>query len=207
MKPDDESFVVFISSREGNVPHIFRVNADGSALRKVIPSPTRGDPAFVSPDGKSLSFIAADGTRLMRMPIDGSQEPTVFAERVIAAGTFSPDGTKIAYAAYVRANPDDPGSERGMGIVTPVNGGAPLITFEGRSRLYGWAPQSDGIDGVLYLGGAGNIWRQKLSGGEPQKVTNFDSGFIQGFAWAKDGTLYLGRGEPSADIVLISGFK
>jgi hypothetical protein len=126
---------------------------------------------------------------------------------VLAGGAFSPDGTKVAYAAYVRANPDDPSSERGRGIVTPVNGGAPLITFEGRSRIYSWAPQSDGIDGALFLDGAGNIWRQKLSGGEPQKVTNFDSGLIWAFAWAKDGTLYLGRGEPSADIVLITGFQ
>ena len=66
----------------------------------------------------------------------------------------------------------------------------------------------EAVDYVLTRNGVSNIWRQKLSGGPPKQVTNFESGQIFDFDWSRDGRqLAVTRGSESSDVVLISNFR
>jgi Tol biopolymer transport system component len=40
---------------------------------------------------------------------------------------------------------------------------------------------------VLTRNGVSNIWQQKLTGGPPKQITNFESGQIFDFDWSRDG--------------------
>jgi len=71
-----------------------------------------------------------------------------------------------------------------------------------------WAPAGDAVEYALTRSGVTNIWRQKLGGGTPKQITNFESGQIFDFAWSHDGSqLALTRGSESSDVVLISNFR
>ena len=75
----------------------------------------------------------------------------------------------------------------------------------GDADLLEWAPDGEGVQFLLTRKGAMNVWEQRLTGGEPQQLTNFASGKIFDFAWTKDGkTLLLAKGEVTRDVVMIS---
>ena len=61
---------------------------------------------------------------------------------------------------------------------------------------------------MLTRNGVSNIWQQKLTGGPPKQITNFESGLIFYFEWSPNGgQLALTRGNLSSDVVLISNFQ
>ena len=71
-----------------------------------------------------------------------------------------------------------------------------------------WAPGGDAVEYVLTKNGVSNIWQQKLTGGPPKQITNFESGLIFDFEWSPDGgQLALTRGTLRSDVVLISNFR
>lgn len=52
-----------------------------------------------------------------------------------------------------------------------------------------------------------NIWRRPLTGGEPQRLTNFSDLTIVRFARSPDGRLVLCRGSQTRDAFLMTGFR
>ena len=71
-----------------------------------------------------------------------------------------------------------------------------------------WAPAGDAIEYALTRNGVSNIWQQKLTGGPPKQITNFESGLIFNFDWSHDGRqLAMTRGSESSDVILISNFR
>jgi Tol biopolymer transport system component len=71
-----------------------------------------------------------------------------------------------------------------------------------------WSPEGDAFDYVLARNGVSNIWRQKLTGGRPKQITNFQSGLIFDFHWSRDGKqLALARGSETSNVILISNFR
>jgi hypothetical protein len=52
-----------------------------------------------------------------------------------------------------------------------------------------------------------NIWRQRLSGGAPEKVTSYSDLTIFRFDLSRNGDLALARGTQTRDAVLISNFR
>jgi eukaryotic-like serine/threonine-protein kinase len=56
--------------------------------------------------------------------------------------------------------------------------------------------------------GVNNIWLQKIDGGTPRQITNFDHGDIYAFDWSPDGKwLAVASGEPKADVVIVRNFR
>ena len=104
--------------------------------------------------------------------------------------------------------------------IIPFDGGASLYRFDWPALVGGdprwsaldgeprWAPGGEAVDYVLTRNGVSNIWRQKLSGGPPKQITNFEWGQIFNFAWSHDGRqLALTRGCESSDVIMISNFR
>jgi Tol biopolymer transport system component len=71
-----------------------------------------------------------------------------------------------------------------------------------------WLPDGKGVQFVITLNGAANIWEQPVAGGPRRQITNFTSGHIFDFDWSRDGKLlYLAKGEKNSDVILISNFR
>ena len=124
---------------------------------------------------------------------------------------ISPDGKRIAYLTLPNSTVGSPSASRPNQLkVIPFDGGAPLYQFDWPPSASNprWAPGSDAVEYVLTRSGVSNIWQQKLAGGPPKQITNFESGLIFDFEWSPNGSqLALTRGSLSSDVVLISNFQ
>jgi hypothetical protein len=58
------------------------------------------------------------------------------------------------------------------------------------------------------MDGKWNLWRQPLTAGEPQRLTDFPSLRIFHFHWSPDGQqLVLSRGDVRSDVLALSDFR
>jgi Tol biopolymer transport system component len=192
------------------------MNIDGSNPIRIA------DETFVlgpqcSPDGKWVVYVRGPSWIPVKVPITGAKPPEVFAQDFdMGLGYFpriSPDGKRIMYLASHEA-PDKPSSPSASNPyqlkVIPFDGGADLHKFDWPISASGprWAPSGDAVEYALTRNGVSNIWRQKLGGGPPKQITNFQSELIFGFHWSRDGRhLALTRGSESSDVILFSNFR
>jgi Tol biopolymer transport system component len=152
----------------------------------------------------------------MRVAIGGYKPPEPLSQSLAfgpeAVLAFSPDGKRVAYLAEAPVeHPSSPSASRPNQMnVIAFDGGSLLhqLDWPAAAGSCRWAPGGEAIDYVLTRNGVSNIWRQKLAGGAPKQITNFDSGHIFDFDWSRDGTqLALTRGIESSDVILIRDFR
>jgi Tol biopolymer transport system component len=83
-----------------------------------------------------------------------------------------------------------------------------MLALPASASVFRWAPAGDAIEYALTRSGVSNIWGQKLGGGPPKQITNFESGLTFDFDGSRDGRyLALTRGSESRDVILISNFR
>ena len=92
----------------------------------------------------------------------------------------------------------------------PVDGTGPVKFFD-VTRLANfrngirWTP--DGV-AVTYRDWADGIWRQPLSGGEPQRVPGLPQEKLFTYGWSPDGQRFaFTRGTERRDVVLLTNFR
>jgi len=199
----DGSFIVFFGSHGGQFG-VWRARLDGTDVRPLAPV---SDAAYqnISPDGRWLYYTSAVTGVLStwRVPTDGSAPPALVAAGLERAAV-SPDGRMLAGIYSPVAN-----GPQSLGIL-PSAGGAPVNVFPGMAAATGAGNFVWGLDGksVLYTTvERSNIWRQRLSGGAPEKVTSYSDLTIFRFDLSRDGQLALARGTQTRDAVLISNFR
>jgi len=195
---------LLFDSYNGGTAQLMRSDLDGSNLTKLADKVGESD---CSPDGKWLVYRAnvQSVDRIYRLPIEGGT-PT---ELAIAPGggdsLISPDGKFIAYS-YEEGSPVP---ELKIAVI-PAEGGSPLHVFQSQAGAasFRWSPDGKALQYALTRSGAGNIWEQPLSGGDPHQFTHFTSGLIFDFSWSRDGKqLLLSRGDRTSDVVMISNFR
>jgi serine/threonine protein kinase len=217
----DGRYVVFTSYREQK-QGIWRIDADGSNPVRIADETLAQGP-LCSPDGKWVVYLRGPVWFPMRVPIDGEKPPEVMAQDPVAAGPISeaglvvptqisPNGKLIAYLTWSApgVNPPPIGSKPLVLKVIPLGGGAPVLQFNWPALAGGprWAPKGDALQYVLTKNGVSDLWEQRLTGGPPKQITNFQSGLIFDFSWSQNGKqLALTRGSTSSDVILISNFR
>ena len=196
----DNRYVVFSSNR-GDSWNIWRIGLDGSDLKQLT---TVGSPrASVTPDGRwvlypirgeegfvSIWKVSIDGGDSVRLTYGTSGYPRI-----------SPDGKMFA-CAYNQGN-----GEKSQLAVFPIDGGEPMHLFDlplQPSFNVGirWTPDGQSL---VYRDFGPSLWRQPLTGGEPEKILEFPDEIIYAFDWSFDGQQFaVAHGEEVRDVVLIT---
>ncbi|MCA1624818.1 MAG: winged helix-turn-helix domain-containing protein [Acidobacteria bacterium] len=197
-------FVVFVSTRSGR-QNIWRMNADGGNQTQLTDGEGENNPTF-TPDGQSVVFNSIKGGSLWKVSVEGGEAVQLCNGEKSLRVAISPDGKKFAY--FGRKD-----NKRKL-LIKSFPECNLLLEFEAAESRASpakivWAKDSrsliyDHEDATR----VGNLWRQSLDGGEPQKLTNFTSDQIYDFGFSPDGNwLAFVRGVRSHDAVLLKGFK
>jgi Tol biopolymer transport system component/predicted Ser/Thr protein kinase len=195
---------LLFDSYNGSTTQLMRSDLDGSNMVKLADNVAESE---CSPDGKWAVYRGTTQTvdKIYRLPVDGGP-PTELATASGGGNTLiSPDGNSIAYTF----EEGSPVPEVKIAVI-PAAGGSPVHVFQVRagSGSLRWSPDGKGFQFVLTRNGAGNIWEQSLTGGDPHQITHFTSGLIFDFSWSRDGKqLLLSRGDRTSDVVMISNFR
>jgi eukaryotic-like serine/threonine-protein kinase len=199
----DDRYLLF-DSYNGSESQLMRSDLDGSNTTKLADKVAESE---CSPDGTWLAYRAnvQSVDAIYRLPVEGGT-PTHLAIAPGGADTLiSPDGKFIAYSFEEGA----PVPQLKIAVM-PAAGGSPQYVFPTPSGASGfrWSPDGKALQFALTRNGAGNIWEQPLSGGDPHQFTHFPSGLIFDFSWSRDGKqLLLSRGDRASDVVMISKFR
>jgi Tol biopolymer transport system component/DNA-binding winged helix-turn-helix (wHTH) protein len=211
----DGRFIVYAAHREQK-RGIWRMDADGSNPIRIADEIFAISPQC-SPDGKWVVYLQGPSWNLVKVPITGAMPPEVLAQDFGggfgASLKISPDGKRIMYLAMPDP-PVSPGSQSESNPyrlkVIPFDGGIASyqVAWPVSASVARWAPAGDAVEYALTSNGVSNIWRQKLGGGPPKQITNFESGLIFDFDWSHDGRqLALRRGSESSDVIMIRNFR
>jgi Tol biopolymer transport system component len=199
----DGTFVAFYAVHDGQ-SGLWRARPDGSELRLLDKVSA---PSFlnVSPDSRWLYYTSATSGRpsTWRVSTDGGHASLVALG--LERGIVSPDGTLLA-GLYIPVV----GGPYSLGVL-PVAGGPPVHVFHDyapptSSGTLRWAP--DG--GSLYYTTVErmNVFRQRLSGGAPEKMTPYSDQTLLWFDLTRDGKQFVfARGTQSRDAFLITNFR
>jgi len=201
--PDGFS-VVFVSERSGT-PQVWKINIDGTGLKQLTTAedylPT------VSPDGRWVYYASWAGGKMniWRVQFDGGTPEMVVAKPSLAP-QISPDGKFLACSYQASAGTPY------RAAILPIEGGEPLAIFDiagetGRT----WRRWSADGKNLLYIdqeAGVFNVYAKPVTGDRSQRVTQFESGVLFGFAVSRDGSvLAVARGSRNSDVVLISDIR
>lgn len=195
---DDGRWLIFQSDKSGS-NEVWRANPDGSDLRQLTTSGANSQP-HVSPDGKWIVFVSRQNGRneLMKISVDGG-EAIRLAENANLTPRVSPDGKLVAYGY---------GSDEQLKLaVISIDGGAAVKVFS-TPRLANftigirWSPDGKFI---AYRDWANGLWKQRVEGGEPERIAGLPEEKLYAYGWSPDGKRFaFTRGQEIRDVVLLS---
>ena len=213
----DGRYIVYAAYREQK-RGIWRMSVDGTNPIRIADETFAIGPQC-SPDGKWVVYVREGPSWTpVKVPIMGEKAAEVLAQDFdfeIGGNPLriSPDGKRIMFLASPKPpeNPSSPSPSNPYQLkVIPSDGGAALYKFDWPASASAprWAPTGDAVEYALTRNGVSNIWQQKLAGGPPKQITNFESGLIFDLEWSRDGRqLALTRGSESSDVILMSNFR
>ncbi|HEX8189062.1 MAG TPA: winged helix-turn-helix domain-containing protein [Pyrinomonadaceae bacterium] len=203
----DGRHVVFSSERSGR-NKIWRIDIDGGNPTQLTAGAAADFLPNYSPDGRWVVYTSDDARErsLWKIP-SGGGEPSRLTSEVAVWPSVSPDGRFVACW-----HTDERKKSLALAVV-PIEGGAPVKSFEVSPTANTWAeirwtPDGRGLTYVDAPDGVGNLWLQPLAGGPPKRLTDFKSDRIFRFDWSRDGRqLVCSRGAETNDVVLIGGLR
>ena len=198
-------FFVF-STVENGTNRLFRVDVDGTNVKQLTFGDEEVD-SSISPDGQSVVYGTVQNRNgvpyfeLFRVPSEGGEASQVGSAECFSP-SYSPDGTMIS---CIGPNND--------ALILSASDGSEIKRFRLPANVTsnfgtGWMPDSSAVTLIINDKGASNIWVYPIKRSKPYQLTNFSSGIIYRFALSPDGErLYLARGYPVQDAVLITNYR
>jgi Tol biopolymer transport system component/DNA-binding winged helix-turn-helix (wHTH) protein len=208
----DGRFIVFTSSRTGTT-QIWRMDTDGRNQKQLTfggESNERVQSPAISADGTEIFFIkrGAGQSAIWKISVEGGNAAQV--SRLTNATpegflSISPDGKRLAYH-HISDKPEAEGENNLFQIgVLPTEGDSEpqLFNLPMRRPFVQWTSDT-AFDYAAGTFNSSSIWRQTLTGGEPQKLLEFPDRIFN-FAWSQDGkNLVVARGKQQGDAILIT---
>jgi len=202
----DGRYVVFKSTRDHGIPRLWRMDAEGSDLKKLTPDASHS--GRCSPDGVWVVYSSGITGKetLWKTRIDGG-DPVQITDYPSQWPEVSPDGKMIVCDYF-----DEQASPQRWRIgIIAASGGRPLSGFDiperAEHRIH-WA-----VDGLalLYINtesGVSNIWSHPIDGSPARKLTDFTTDLIFALDVSRDGKQFVCvRGTSTSDAILISNFR
>lgn len=199
----DGRYVVFVSDRAGKF-NLWRINSDGTDPVALTNGEGEQQPVFTA-DGSFVVFSSMKDVSLWKISIFGG-EPIKVSDKRAYDVSISPDGTEFAHFA----NTDGQLKILIRSLETadvlkeldPIKGlfaGSQVVWSKESRDLFYAAHDNNSV---------GNIWRQPISGGLPEKLTHYMSGEIFYFDFSPDDSqVAMIRGGWKYDAILLKGFK
>ncbi len=191
--PDGRTLLLsLIGQGSGNNTNIWRVNADGTNLKRLSNGQRDRGPEC-SPDSKWAYYINANASRVERVSVDGGTPETLpgtpIPHALILDRYFdpSPDGKSVAFLISVPEKnpvhkiavvPLDAGAQPQVRLLDPH----PAIWYPLR-----FTPDGKALVHPFNLNRVENLWLQPLDGSPGRQITNFKTDLIVGLRWSPDG--------------------
>jgi Tol biopolymer transport system component/DNA-binding winged helix-turn-helix (wHTH) protein len=199
----DGRYLIFQSERHGTYA-IWREELANGDLKRLTNAAIAAQPDLSS-DGKWIVYISAPGFAnieglgtLYRISVEGGEAERLSDKRANWP-RVSPDSKFIA-CGYE----DD---DKMKLAILPITGGTPVKLFA-LPRLANlrfsvrWTPDGKG---VTYRDWASGIWRQNLSGGQPERLSELPEEKLYGYGWSRDGKFFaFTRAATSRDVTLLT---
>ena len=204
VSPDGKQ-IVFHTNRNGNWG-IWQMDRDGGNPHALTTdNKFENNWAHYTPDAKSIIYQRSrtgGEQRLWKMPAEGGPSRQITSSTCTLPAVSERDGSIACW--YTN---DDSKPEWQIGIFS-AEGGRPLKTFPlplsvSVQSAPRWSPNGRAVHYIDNRGGSSNIWSQPVDGSPARPLTDFKTGQIFSFAWARDGRLAYSRGIQTADVVLI----
>jgi Tol biopolymer transport system component len=196
--PDGSSIVFEGKDESGD--RIWRMAVDGGSAAPISPGPFDWDPV-VTPDGRWVYYTSQHPDRpgMHKVPITGgepsymdpsySQDATSDGRLLVLADELgSPWAVAHGFVGSFQRVDGVPA------LYHPIDNRTVPVRFTdgGRALLYG-----------AIRNGVSNVWQKRLSGGQPEQITDFANDRIFAFAQSHDGRLAVARGSVQSDVVLM----
>lgn len=207
LRGDPNGDIFVISANVGKSNHLFRVDSEGFGAKQLTFGDSSVIDASVSPDGKTIVYGSEYwindkmAARLERISSEGERD--TFSVPNCWLPNFSPNGSLISCIRY-----DSPEI-----VVINAEDGRELESHRFPSSAVwnwgaGWTPDGNSLVLVTNDKGVSNLTGFPRDGRKPHKLTDFTSGYIYRYAYSHDGRrLFLARGYPNRDAMLISGLR
>ena len=194
--------IYFLTERNG-ASEVWRMTAEGTGQTRLGGVGSDVD-LVVSPDEGTIVYPLLG--KILRLPTSGG-DPETIADIYASSLALSPDGATLGGLFRLAPVP----APMAMAVM-PVSGGQPRVLstnhrIDFRTPIH-WTPDGQGLAFSREDAGASNLWIQPVDGGEPVRLTSFDSGSIHDFHWDRSGqNLFVSRGRFVADVVAITDFR
>lgn len=188
--PDGER-IVFVSDRFGD-DDLFVMNADGSGQVQLTTSTAMDHSPAWSPDGRTIIFAreTVSGSDLLAFPTACLSEPgacekaltTITSGRYDLHPTWSPDGSRIAFAAS-----DFPGLPAAIALIDPDGQNYYPLAGTGTSDITpAWSPDGERIAFVSFARGDNDLFVMTPAGEGVTQLTVSTANDVEP-AWSPDG--------------------
>jgi len=186
--PGDDGIVFTHVDEALGVGQVWRGDTDGGNLRPITKGPG-GSLIAVDPGGRSLLFFRQDSiNETWRVSLEGG-EPEKFVDGRVYPGSYSPDGR---YVFYTRSE-EVGGRTRQRLFIIPSDGGDAVGSFlppgDASGFSFTWDPDGESLTYYHAVDGVGNLYRERIDGGDPEQVTRFSEGELVGHNYSPDGRM------------------
>lgn len=199
---DGTSLVFAAKSSDGHF-HLFSLKGNADLQQITFGETTESDATIASDGDVIYCSVVFDGSRRqagLRKIRSGSDESAQLGNTDCAIPHLSPNGKFVSCVGDEKI------------FVLSASDGSLVNSFDAieQSDLSNgakWTPDSSGLVFISRRKNRSNLWVQPLTGDSPRQLTDFTGGEVYNFAFSLDGMrLFLARGYPSRDAVLIANY-